>query len=148
MAQVPRIEQGFNTKDAPLPSPGSAYPTLTLLEDMRLVAGPPDQEGRRQYAVTAHGRTYLKENRATLEAVRQRVRMARAMAGEGSPEAVHQAMHTLKTALSLHRGACTDAKFKRVSAVIEHAARDIDEGRPCEASLAISIDRLLEIPDV
>jgi hypothetical protein len=39
-------------------------------------------------------------------------------------------MHTLKTGLSLHRGAWTDAEIKRVSAVIEHAARDIDEGRP------------------
>jgi DNA-binding PadR family transcriptional regulator len=126
---IKAIEEQFSGSYAP--SPGSVYPTLTLLEDMRYLAGTPDKEGRRQYAVTTHGRAYLKENRTTLEGVRQRVRMvARAMAGERPPEAVHQAIHTLKTALSLHRGGWTDAEIKRVSAVIEHAARQIDEGRP------------------
>jgi DNA-binding PadR family transcriptional regulator len=125
---IKAIEEQFSGAYAP--SAGSVYPTMTLLEDMHLVAGSPDKEGRRQYAVTAQGRSYLKENRATLEGVRQRVRMvARAMAGQRPPEAVHQAMHTLKTALSLHRGAWSDAEIRRVSAVIEHAARDIDEGR-------------------
>jgi DNA-binding PadR family transcriptional regulator len=126
---IKAIEEQFSGAYAP--SAGSVYPTLTLLEDTRLIAGTLDREGRRQYAVTAQGRSYLKENRTTLEGVRQRVRMvARTMAGERPPEAVHQAMHTLKTALSLHRGAWTDAEIKRVSALIELAARDIDEGRP------------------
>jgi DNA-binding PadR family transcriptional regulator len=126
---IKAIEERFSGAYAP--SPGSVYPTLTLLEEMRLIAGTPDKEGRRQYAVTARGRTYLKENRPTLEGVRQRMRMmARAMAGERPPEAVHQAVHTLKTALGLHRGSWTDAEIRRVRAVIEHAAREIDEGKP------------------
>ena len=82
---IKAIEERFSGAYAP--SPGSVYPTLTLLEEMRLIAGTPDKEGRRQYAVTARGRTYLKENRPTLEGVRQRMRMmARAMAGERPPD--------------------------------------------------------------
>ena len=124
---IKAIEEQFSGAYAP--SPGSVYPTLTLLEEMRLIAGTPDKEGRRQYAVTVRGRTYLKENRTTLEGVRQRVRMvARAIAGARPPEAVHQAVHTLKTALGLHRGAWTEAEIRRVSAVIEQAAQEIHEG--------------------
>ena len=125
---IKAVEEEFGGAYAP--SPGSVYPTLTLLEETGLVAGAPDREGRRQFAVTAAGRSYLKENRTALEGVRQRMRMvARAMVGERPPEAVHQAMHTLKTALGLHRGTWTASEIRRVAAVIEQAAREIDEGR-------------------
>lgn len=125
---IKAIEEEF--AGAYAPSPGSVYPTLTLLEETGLIAGTLDREGRRQFAVTAAGRTYLRENRSALEGVRQRMRMvARALVGERPPEAVHQAMHTLKTALGLHRGAWTEREIRRVATVIERAAVEIDEGR-------------------
>jgi DNA-binding PadR family transcriptional regulator len=44
------------------PSPGSVYPTLQMLEDEGLVTGE-EQDGKKVYSLTDHGRTELQERR-------------------------------------------------------------------------------------
>ena len=53
------------------PSPGSVYPTLQLLEDQGLVTST-QQDGKRVYAITDEGRTFLTERAETAEDVRTR----------------------------------------------------------------------------
>jgi DNA-binding PadR family transcriptional regulator len=134
VAQQPRygyelmkaIEELFS--GAYSPSPGSVYPTLTLLEETGLLVGREDETGRRRYEATKTGRAYLEENADLVAGVRRRVELAaRVLAGRRPPEAIFQAMHTLKSALAMHSGAWTDAEVKRVAAIIDDAASRIHE---------------------
>jgi len=118
------IEDEFGGAYAP--SPGSVYPTLTLLDETGLIAATTGDGSRRRYEVTATGRDHLDHNRAVVEAVRGRMRLAaRAIAGQRPPEAIFQAMHTLKTALAMHRPGWDDAEVERVKSLIEQAAAAI-----------------------
>src|SRR5438876_1441522 len=48
------------------PSPGTVYPTLTLLEDMGFAKTTPDVSGKKTYEITTEGRAYLHENSSTV----------------------------------------------------------------------------------
>lgn len=123
------IEEMFS--GAYSPSPGSVYPTLTLLEETGLLGGKDDDTGRRRYEVTRTGRTWLDENAELVAGVRRRVELAaRVLAGRRPPEAIFQAMHTLKTALAMHSGEWTDAEVRRVAQLIDEAAARIHAPAP------------------
>lgn len=124
---IKEIEQRFGGAYAP--SPGSVYPTLTLLEELGHVRASASEGGKRLFEITAEGRAFLAENEAAVTGVMDRMELAaRAMAGRGAPEAVFQAMHTLKTALMLHRAGWSAAETERVRKIIDRAARDIIKG--------------------
>jgi DNA-binding PadR family transcriptional regulator len=112
------------------PSPGSVYPTLTLLEELGQVRSTTTEGSKRLYEITDEGRRYLRENEAMLNSVRKRMAMAaRAASGEMPPEDLHHAMHTLRAALMFHRGGWTEAETERVRRIIEAAAEEISQGR-------------------
>ena len=118
------IEQQFGGAYAP--SPGSVYPTLTLLEELGQIAATLSDGSKKLFSITEEGRQFLKDNAAQVEGVRARMDMAaRAMSGETPPDAVFQSMHTLKAALMFHRGAWSDEEVQRVRKIIEQAAQDI-----------------------
>ncbi|NKF21244.1 PadR family transcriptional regulator [Solimonas marina] len=119
------IEQRFDGAYAP--SPGSVYPTLTLLEELGHVSGVASTGSKKRYSVTDAGRAYLDENRNAVDGAMSRMRLiARMMSGAGTPpEAIYQAMHTLKAVLKFRRGAWTPAETERVRSIIERAAHDI-----------------------
>lgn len=120
------IEELFS--GAYTPSPGSIYPTLTMLEETGLLGGIEDDTGRRRYEITRTGQTWLEENADLVAGVRRRVEMAaRVLAGRRPPEAIFQAMHTLKSALAMHSGAWTEIEVRRVAAIIDEAATRINE---------------------
>ena len=54
---------------------------------------------------------------------------ANAMARMAAPNAIREAMHTLRHALSLHGHQWTVDEAKRVRAIIEKAAAEIAKGR-------------------
>lgn len=111
------------------PSPGSVYPTLTLLEELGHVRSTTTEGSKRLYEITDEGRRYLHENEALLNSVRKRMAMAaRAASGEMPPEDLHHAMHTLRAALMFHRGAWTEEETARVRRIIEAAAEEISQG--------------------
>ena len=122
---IKAIEQKFG--GGYTPSPGSVYPTLTLLEELGQVRA--DDGAKKRYEITDEGRAYLVENQVTVDGVMARMALAaRAMSGHAAPAAVHQAMHTLKTALMFHRSGWNDAETQRVSKIIEQAAEAISTG--------------------
>jgi DNA-binding PadR family transcriptional regulator len=128
---IKEIEQKFG--GAYSPSPGSIYPTLTLLEEMEQVRASASDGARKLFEITDQGRAFLDENRATLDGVIARMGLAaRHMSGRAWPESVHQAMHTLKHAVLLRPGEWTESEAARVSKIIEQAVEAISNGRSPE----------------
>jgi DNA-binding PadR family transcriptional regulator len=111
------------------PSPGSVYPTLTLLEELGHIRSKDSVGTKRLFEITTEGREYLRENQAALDSAMARMEMAaRAVSGETPPRDVHHAMHTLRAALSFHRGGWDDDEIERVRKIIEDAAQAIARG--------------------
>jgi DNA-binding PadR family transcriptional regulator len=111
------------------PSPGSIYPTLTLLEELGHVRSVASEGSKRLFEITAEGTRYLRDNQAVLDSALARMEMAaRALSGEAPPAALHHAMHTLKASLMFHRGQWDDKETERVRKVIEDAAATIARG--------------------
>jgi DNA-binding PadR family transcriptional regulator len=108
------------------PSPGSVYPTLTLLEELGHVRST-TEGSKRLFEITDEGRRYLRENEAMLTSIRKRMMMA-ARATEMPPRDIHYAMHTLKAALMFHRGGWSDEETERVRQILEAAAEEISQG--------------------
>ena len=55
------------------PSPGTVYPTLTLLEDMGFARAVPEEGGKKIYEITDEGRKHLAENSSTVNDVFERI---------------------------------------------------------------------------
>lgn len=112
------------------PSPGAIYPTLTMLEEMGYAEVSNEQGGRKLYAITDAGRSYLEANREEVDAVLARTeRSARMAARMSAPEAVSKAMHQLKHALLMRDVDWSKVEAQRVAAIIERAATEIAAGK-------------------
>src|SRR6185436_11840056 len=55
------------------PSAGTVYPTLQLLEDLGYAAVSPEEGGKKIYSITEAGKTYLEQNKSTVEDVFDRL---------------------------------------------------------------------------
>ena len=111
------------------PSPGTVYPTLTLLEERGYVAAKSEEGGRKRYAIADEGRAFLHENRAIVEAVMESTeRKARFAAKLATPMAIRDAVHGLKHALAMRVSKWDKAEAERVVAILERAAREIAAG--------------------
>ncbi|HEU4560258.1 MAG TPA: PadR family transcriptional regulator [Longimicrobium sp.] len=55
------------------PSPGTVYPTLSLLEDMGYARSRIEEGNRKVFEITDEGRKYLEENRSTIDDIFDRV---------------------------------------------------------------------------
>lgn len=111
------------------PSPGTIYPTLTMLEDLGYVAVDSEEAGRKRYAITDAGRAFLDDNRDAVEAVTERTeRRARRAAKMAAPMAIRKAMHELRHALLMRSVNWDTAEAERVIGILERAAREIAAG--------------------
>lgn len=108
------------------PSPGVIYPTLTLLEEMGLVAVSPGEGPRKIHAITAEGEAHLAANQRPLQAILARI--AEAGPGTGLAPQIVRAMENLKTALRLRlsRGGLDDAQLRAIAAAIDAAALAVE----------------------
>jgi DNA-binding PadR family transcriptional regulator len=109
------------------PSPGSVYPTLQLLEDLGYVSAT-QQDGKKVYSITDEGRSFLEENRRSVEDIWGR-------AGEGwDPELAAEMREMWREVGGLGRmfgsemraGRVDRDKLRRVREVIARAAREIE----------------------
>ena len=55
------------------PSPGTVYPTLTMLEDLGYAKASADEGGRKVYSITTEGSEYLKQHSATVDTIFERI---------------------------------------------------------------------------
>ncbi|MDU6283572.1 MAG: PadR family transcriptional regulator, partial [Acinetobacter sp.] len=85
--------------DGYTPSAGTIYPTLTSLEEMKLI-NLLDVE-RKQYQITEFGKAYLTEQQDKLKELLEKLRLRREIHSNDELIEIHRAMENLKTALRL-----------------------------------------------
>ncbi len=109
------------------PSPGVIYPTLTMLEELGH-ATVAESDGKKLYAITEEGESYLSANRAPLDAALARIDSVRAAHGSGPAPAIIRATENLKLALRLRqaRGPLTEEQARTIAAALDTAALAIE----------------------
>lgn len=108
------------------PSPGTVYPTLQWLEDEGLVVAR-EVDGKKVYEITDTGRTFLDENKDTVEDIFDRVRETVERTVGGSMVEVNRALGQLvKTVYRTGWKADGDAARKRVAEVLAKASAEIE----------------------
>lgn len=116
------------TGGAYAPSPGVVYPTITLLDDMGLIAEQQAEGAKKVFAITEAGTAHLAERAEEVSALMARL----ADMGEqrqrhrGGP--VRRAMHNLRTVLAQKvAGEEVDPDMlHEIAAVLDEAARKIE----------------------
>src|SRR5689334_161765 len=68
---IKELEERFGGAYAP--SPGTVYPTLTMLEDLGYARAMPEESGRKIYEITDEGRKHLEEHSATVDDIFERI---------------------------------------------------------------------------
>src|SRR5690348_995237 len=68
---IKELEDRFGGSYAP--SPGTVYPTLTMLEDLGYARAMPEEGGRKMYEITDEGRKHLEEHSATVDDIFERI---------------------------------------------------------------------------
>jgi DNA-binding PadR family transcriptional regulator len=111
------------------PSPGTVYPTLSLLEDLGYARSVTEEGNRKVFEITDEGRKYLDDNRSVVDDIFGRVDEVGAfvfgpmMAGLASSFG-GLGRSTFRAAMR-HQG--DDEWSKRVSEIIARATREIEE---------------------
>lgn len=124
------------------PSPGTVYPTLSLLEDMGYARGQDDGGGRKVYTITDQGREYLREHQDTVEDIFERLASFGANLFGGPMMEVHQAMREVARATyaqaTRHPG--DSERLRRVVDILRRAATDLDAVRATAGPAAGTTD--------
>jgi DNA-binding PadR family transcriptional regulator len=111
------------------PSPGTVYPTLTMLEEAGYARGRAEESGKRIYEITDEGRAYLEQHATTVDDIFER--MARFVEGFfDTPMAeLNQAMGRLARASygTATRHVRDAERLRKIREVLDRAAREIDE---------------------
>jgi DNA-binding PadR family transcriptional regulator len=111
------------------PSPGTIYPTLTLLEEQELIAGATEAGGKKSFTATEQGVAHLDGRKEQVDALMRRIdTLAGEAADQPVPPPVVQAVQRLRHAIMAKSGAWTEAEEARVRGVLEAAAREIVAG--------------------
>ncbi len=111
------------------PSPGVVYPTLTLLEELGHARVDADAGGKKLYEITPEGTAFLEANRPTVDAIFGRMaEVSAAQGGEPAPQ-ILRAIENLRFALRLKlaRGGLSDDQVRDIAAVLDDAARKIEQ---------------------
>lgn len=110
------------------PSPGVVYPTLTLLEELGHITNLPEQDGKKQFAISAQGRAYLETQREALTRILGRMASAGSIADARRAPELQRAMENFKMALHfrLGRGALETDALRRIADAIDRAAVEIE----------------------
>ena len=111
------------------PSPGTVYPTLTMLEDLGYAKVTPDEGGRKVYEITPEGAAYLKEHSTTVDSIFERI--ARFM--EGFLDTPMMELNTAfrRVARSAYGQASKNvndgAKLQRIREILDRAAAELEQ---------------------
>ena len=117
------------------PSPGTMYPTLSVLVDMGHVTATESAGGRKQYAITPEGTQALAEQDEALQHLLARLGEGKALEAKRRPPALVRALENFKTALRLKidgqpgapAEALSDAQVAALARVLDEAALKIEQ---------------------
>ena len=123
---IKELESRFGGSYAP--SPGTVYPTLTMLEDLGFARVVPEESGKKIYEITDEGRKHLAEHSGTVNDIFERI--ARFVEGftdtpmtELNQSFQRLARATYKTATS-HLS--DKEKIERIRDIIRKAAEEVE----------------------
>ncbi len=111
------------------PSPGVVYPTLTLLEELGLIAADAAGSGtRRSFAATPAGLEHLAAHRVDVDALFARMDTPGGGGHGLRPPPVVRAIENLKLALRMRlaRTPLTDAQAHAIAAVLDDASQRLE----------------------
>jgi DNA-binding PadR family transcriptional regulator len=111
------------------PSPGTVYPTLTMLEDLGYAKSVAEEGGKRIYEITAEGKTYLGENKSTVEDIFERIADFGSMFFSAPMGRVNGAVRDLARSVyaSATRGERDADRLEKIAAILDRARREVDE---------------------
>jgi len=124
---IKELEERFG--GAYSPSPGTVYPTLTMLEDLGYARATPEEGGRKIYEISEAGREHLREHKGTVEDIFDRIaQFGAGFFGEAMGE-VHRAMGDVARAVysQAPRLAGDSERLNRVRDVLRRAATELEE---------------------
>ena len=108
------------------PSPGTVYPTLTLLEDLGYARALPEEGGKKIYEITDEGRKYLAENQPLIDDIFSKIaEFAQSIFGEPMME-VHRGMKNVGRAVYASKTTRTPEQIKKIKEILEKAATEIE----------------------
>lgn len=110
------------------PSPGTVYPTLTLLEEMGYASSATEEGGRKVYSITDEGRKYLAENQTTADDVLERLSDLGASIFGDAIRPAHEAMAGLGRAYwrATMRKPATTETVTKAAEILRKAAADLE----------------------
>ena len=119
------------TRGAYAPSPGVVYPTLTLLDEMGLIAEQASEGAKKRYGITAEGRAHLEKNAEQVEVLIARLTELGAERARGDGAPIRRAMGNLRVALQhrMERGGFSEDTLHDIAALIDEVAQKIERLR-------------------
>ena len=111
------------------PSPGTVYPTLTMLEDLGYAKVAPDAGGRKVYEITPEGSAYLAEHSTTVENIFERIaRFVEGVLDTPMMEVNHAFRRVGRAAYGQASKNVNDkARLQKIREVLERAAADLEK---------------------
>lgn len=117
------------------PSPGTIYPTLSVLVDMGHASATEVEGGRKQYAITAEGQQALQDQAEAVQRLLTKLSHGKERGLRERPVALVRALENFKTALRLKvKGqpdapapALTESQVAAIAAILDQAALDIEK---------------------
>jgi len=110
------------------PSPGVVYPTLTMLEELGYATITSGDGSKKLYTITQEGLAALKENKAAVDALFERMESAGRSHGHQRPPRILRAIENLKFTLKLKalHGQLTEEQIQKIAAALDAAAQEIE----------------------
>ena len=122
---IKEIEDRFGGAYAP--SPGTVYPTLTLLEDLGFARARPEESGKKIYEITDEGRAHLAENQPLIDDIFSKIAdFASNIFGEPMMEVNRGLKDVAKAIYGAKTAARTPEQVKRIKEILEKAAAEIN----------------------
>ena len=110
------------------PSPGTVYPTLTMLEDLGYARAMPEEGRRKIYEITDEGRKHLEEHSATVDDIFERI--ARFVEGffDAPMAELKRSMASLgrATFFVASRASNDRERLNKISEILKRAADEIE----------------------
>jgi DNA-binding PadR family transcriptional regulator len=110
------------------PSPGTVYPTLTMLEDLGYAKVSPDESGRKVYSITPEGSAYLAEHSTTVDSIFERIaRFVEGFLDEPMMDVNHAFRRVGRAAYgNASRNVNDKARLQQIKEILERAAADLE----------------------
>ena len=108
------------------PSPGVVYPNLTMLEELGH-AKVAEEGSKKVYTITPDGKQHLRQSRAQVEHLIQRIGQVGGEVGASTPQ-IYRALDNLRAALQLRiaGGGLAEAEVRKIVDALDSAAKSIE----------------------